>query len=172
MLLTEAEVAEKAIAEKKKSLAERAKAVGLDANATEQEVADAEAKAANKKSLEKRAEAVGLAKDSTLEAVEKKEKEVKDAADLVAKSAKEALEKRAEGLGLAKDATLEAVEKKEKELAEVRTAKLEKAVSEIGGVINVIGKRFGVKTSIDADIVEKSTVEGEDVFLKTLKGKQ
>lgn len=171
MLLTDAEVAEKAIAEKKKTLAERAKAVGLKEDATEQEVADAEAKAAKEKALEKRAVDAGLPLDSTLEVVEKKEKEVADAIIKSQKDVSDALEKRAEGLGLAKDSTLEVIIKKEGEIAEARLARIEKATSEIGKFVSVVGKRMGVKTSIDAEIVEKSGEGEPDVFGNVLKKK-
>jgi hypothetical protein len=161
MLLNAEESAARALSEKKEALAKRASDLGLAKDSTEEAIIKAESDRTVKQALEKRAEAVGLPKDSTLEAVEKKEKEVKDALEKSQKEEKEALEKRAESLGMAKDSTLEAILKKEKELAEKQITALSKSVAEIGKFVQVIGKRMGVKTSIDADIVEKSVVDSD-----------
>jgi len=169
ILLTADEIAAKEASEKKLSLEKRAVAVGLVKEATEDVIVKREQEVAAKDALEKRAEAVGLPKDSALDAIEKKEKEVKDLTEKAQKEAKEALEKRAEGLGLPKDSTLEAIVRKEGEVAEARTKRLETAVGSLGKFAEVIGKRFGVKTSIDADIVEKSGEGEADVFGDALK---
>jgi hypothetical protein len=161
--------AEQAAFDKKLALEKRASAVGLDVSASEDVIVKMEKAATDKADLEKRALAVGLPKEATAEAIDKKEKEVKDANEKSLKDAKEALEKRAEKAGLAKDSTLEAVEKKEKEDAGSRIDKIEKAVGEIGKVIGTFGKRFGVKTSIDADIIEDKN--DKDTFGAAVRGK-
>jgi len=173
LLLTEAEATALKAKQEKEALEKRAEVVGLAKDATKEAIEKKEQEIAGQKALDIRAEAIGLPKGSKLEDVEKKEKELKDTQAASQKTAKEVIEKRAEKLGLPKDSTLEAIEKKEKETAEARLGKIEKAVSEIGKFVEVVGKRMGVKTSIDGEIVEKSEpVEGQDPFGSAVKGKK
>lgn len=102
------------------------------------------------------------------------EKKAKEEAD------KLALEKRCKDAGLDSKATIEEIEKKEKETADAkakfeqempgRIDKVEKAIGQLTKFVETVGKRFGMKASMDAD--PGSNQPAKDMFGDALAGKK
>ena len=116
--------------------------------------------------------------DAKIEA-EKAEAEVaeKKASEEAVEAEKADLEKRRVALALEEGADKEAIEKAEKELLEKaenfkkdlpnKIEGIEKALGEFKKFVETVGKRFGIKTSIDVDVDKKTA---GDPFGKVLRG--
>lgn len=127
----------------------------LKTEAEKQEALEAEKKAQEEAEAQK-VEAEKKAEEARVEAEKKAEAEKVEAEKKAAEEA-EAEKKRQE----------EKVEAEKK--AEERLVKIEKTLGEVGKFIEVVGKRFGVKTSLDTD-AGGDGADKEDVFGKALRG--
>jgi predicted PP-loop superfamily ATPase len=133
---------------------------------------------------EKKAHAEALEKDKN-EAVEAEKKKSQEAETAEKKAQEEAveaekadLEKRRVALALPEGSDKEAIEKAEKEIADnaekfqkelpSKIEAIDKALASVAKFIETVGKRFGIKTSMDVDTTDKG-VKG-DPFAEALKG--